>query len=169
VRTRREKVWRPRSIRDLVENEDYEGKNGYPVILDADLAQRARDARTRLDPSAVQRRKGGRPPKDPAYILRGLAFCACGAPMYTSQKGQPRAYVCRDVVQCTGVCTRPRIRAPVIEGHVLRHLDAFVGQDVEGWIAERLAARGGHHDVLAGTLQSHRQEWLPSTQSVRSG
>ena len=36
--------------------------------------------------------------------------------------------------------------------------DAFVGQDVEGWIAERLAARGGHHDALAGTLQSHRQE-----------
>src|SRR4051812_40344171 len=37
-----------------------------------------------------------------AFVLRGLLFCACGSPMYTSQKG-PRAYVCRDVIQCTGV------------------------------------------------------------------
>jgi hypothetical protein len=169
VRTRREKVWRPRSIRDLVENEDYEGKNGYPVILDADLAQRARDARTRLDPSAVQRRKGGRPPKDPAYILRGLAFCACGAPMYTSQKGQPRAYVCRDVVQCTGVCTRPRIRAPVIEGHVLppptpSSAKTSKAGSQSAWL--RVAATTTPWPARCSPTA---RSWLPSTQGVRSG
>ena len=49
------------------------------------------------------------------------------------------------------VCTRPRIPAQV--GHVLRQLDAFVGKDLEAWIAarhwHRRARRAGAHGRAA--------------------
>jgi DNA invertase Pin-like site-specific DNA recombinase len=157
VRTQRGKGWIHRRVRELIDNAAYEGKRGYPAIVDADLARRARERLTRMDPAAVQQRKGGRPPS-PAFVLRSVLFCACGAPMYTSQKAQPRAYVCRDVVQCTGLCTRPRIPAQLIEGHVLRHLDAFVGKDLEAWIAERLATRTDEQATLESTLDARRSE-----------
>ena len=66
--------------------------------------------------------------------------------------------MCRDVIQCTGLCTRPRIPAQLIEGHVLRHLDAFVGKDLEAWIAERLATRTDEQAVLERTLEARRSE-----------
>ena len=66
--------------------------------------------------------------------------------------------MCRDVIQCTGLCTRPRIPAQLIEGHVLRHLDAFVGKDLEAWIAERLATRTDEQADLERTLDARRSE-----------
>ena len=157
VRTQRGKGWIHRRVRELIDNAAYEGKRGYPAIVDGELARRARERLTRMDPAAVQQRKGGRPPS-PAFVLRGVLFCACGAPTYCSQKSQPRAYVCREVVQCTGLCTRPRIPAQLIEGHVLRHLDAFVGKDLEAWIAERLATRTDEQAGLECTLDSRRSD-----------
>jgi DNA invertase Pin-like site-specific DNA recombinase len=157
VKTQRGNTWHHRRVRDLIDNEAYAGKRGYPPIVDADLAGRARERLTRMDPAAVQQRKGGRPPS-PAFVLRGVLFCACGAPMYCSQKAEPRAYVCREVIQCTGTCTRQRIPADLIEGHVLRHLDAFVGKDLEAWITERLATRSDEQEGLECTLDSRRSE-----------
>lgn len=86
------------------------GQNGYPAILDIDLADRARAQLTRTDPAARQRRKGGRPPKTPS-ILRGIAFCTCGAPLYAlaARRERPRRYVCRNAIQANGLCHRPAI------------------------------------------------------------
>ena len=41
---------------------------------------------------------------------------------------------------------------------MLRQLDAFVGKDLEAWIAERLATRTDEHAVLARTLDARRSE-----------
>ena len=119
--------------------ETYEGNGGYPEIIAAELAQRARAALTRADPAARQRRAGGRPPREDAYILRGIAHCVCGEPLYACRKylGGARAYVCRDKVHCTGTCSRPPIPAEWAEAHVMRHLDVF-GLSVKEWIAECL-------------------------------
>ena len=62
IPTLRGKRWSANSIHDLVDNDAYEGRHGYPAIIDLDLAERARQARTRMDPAAVQRRQGGRRP-----------------------------------------------------------------------------------------------------------
>ena len=47
-------------------------------------------------------------------------------------------------------CTRPPIPAQLIEGHVLSHLDAFVGQDLGSWIGARLAMRTDEQVSLEG-------------------
>jgi DNA invertase Pin-like site-specific DNA recombinase len=143
MRTRRGAPFVARNIRQMIENTAYDGQKAYPAIVDADLAQAARAALARLDPAAMQRRKGGRPTTEP-YLLRGIAFCAgCGKPMYASgkyvRKGR-RSYVCAHKVLGTGLCDRPPIRAELLEGHVLKHLKSFVGS-VESWIGERLAER----------------------------
>jgi DNA invertase Pin-like site-specific DNA recombinase len=140
VPTARGKVWRAISILDVIDNDTYEGRNGYPAILDGDLAQRARAHRVRADPAAVQRRKGGRPGDD-SYVLKGIAFCTCGAPLYTTSRWTPgRAYVCRERMQSSGLCGSRAIPAPMAEERVLEHLTLFVG-DVEQWVGEQLAGR----------------------------
>ena len=48
--------------------------------------------------------------------------------------------MCGNRRQATGLCSAPVIPAALIEGHVLRDLNSFVGS-VEDWIAERLADR----------------------------
>ena len=88
-----------------------------------------------MDPAAVAKRKGGRKPIDPSYILRGTVFCLrCGAALYTREQAVGRVYVCSHRRQSTGICDAPAIPADLIEGHVLEHLDVFVGA-VEQWLA----------------------------------
>jgi hypothetical protein len=156
--TARGNGWRARAIHDVIDLDVYEGQRGYPAIIDSDLATRARANRTRLDPSAVQRRRGGRPAKDPAYLLRGIVFCTCGAPMYCNGRdycnGQ-RAYICRDRIQGTGLCDKPPIPASTAEAHILRHLDWFLG-DLDAWITERLSERSDEATGLQAQVDAKR-------------
>ena len=47
--------------------------------------------------------------------------------MYTRTQAAGRVYVCSNRRQGTGLCDAPVIPAELIESHVLRHLDSFVG------------------------------------------
>jgi DNA invertase Pin-like site-specific DNA recombinase len=142
VPTMRGKRWCANSIHGVIDNDVYEGRNGYPALIDTDLADRARAMRTRMDPAAAQRRQGGRRPTEPA-MLKGVAFCTCGAPLYSTRKwltGGERAYVCRERMQATGLCRSRVIPAQMAEQRVLEHLTLFVG-DVDEWIGEQLTER----------------------------
>jgi hypothetical protein len=130
---------------------------GLTRIVDSGVAKGARGELKRMDSAAVQRRKGGRPPSA-TFLLRGTLFCVCGRPVYCDTRHGRRTYVCAEVRHCTGLCTRPPIPAQLIEGHVLRHLDAFVGEDLESWIAERLATRSDEQVALERTLDERRRE-----------
>jgi hypothetical protein len=145
-----------RTVRNIIRSRKYEGREGYPQIVDPDLAHRARSQLQSLDPSAAQRRKGGRPAQ---YMLRGLAFCAgCGAAMYSSRKylNGRRGYVCSNKLQATGLCDRPGIPADVLETHVLNHLQTFIGS-VQEWLAERVAERSDQARRREGDLEHHRE------------
>lgn len=143
VRTQRGGTWTARAVRQLVRNDVYTGGGGYPRILSDDVAERANRALRRMDPSAVQRRKGGRPTSE-EYLLRGLVFCRCGAPLYatTGRYGShgERHYVCKHRVESSAVCDAPPISAVVAEYRVLEHLRRFVG-DVGSWLAARAVDR----------------------------
>ena len=152
--TIRGKRFRPRAVREIVLNDIYVGRRGYLRIVSDELFTSAGKSLTRMDPAAVQRRAGGRPPKDDSYILRGFSFCSgCGAPMWISRNylGGRRAYVCREVQQCTGLCHRPAVLAEAAEVHVLNHLQTFVGS-VEGWIKDRLQERAGERTAREKAL-----------------
>jgi DNA invertase Pin-like site-specific DNA recombinase len=154
------KPWNPDAVRWMIENASYEGRNGYPQIVEPELAERAREALKRTDPAAVQRRKGGRPPKDPAFLLRGIAHClGCGAPLYCLGRrgGRPRRYICRNVKQANGICDRPPIVAQAAEGHALGHLDWFIG-DLENWARGQLAAQSGDRAAIERDLDAKRAE-----------
>src|SRR5688572_28044581 len=77
---RRGKPWVSRTVRTIVYNVAYAGEKGYPAIIDRERWHRIHDSLQRLDPAAAKRRQGGRRNADPAYFLRGFAFCGrCGA------------------------------------------------------------------------------------------
>ena len=149
VRTQRGKTWTARAVRQLIANDAYTGGSGYPRLVDDALWGKANASLRRLDPAAVQRRKGGRPTTG-AFILRGLAFCGhCGAPLYVAadKYGSRRLdgsrephYACKHRVESSGVCDAPPIPAVVAEYRVLEHLRSFVG-DVDRWLVDRAADR----------------------------
>jgi DNA invertase Pin-like site-specific DNA recombinase len=151
-RTMRGKPWSVDAVRWMIENDSYQGRNGYPRIVSDELAERARAQLKRVDPAASQRRKGGRPPKQPA-MLRGIGFCACGAPLYLM--GRSRTYLCRNVHQRNGLCDRPAIPGEVAEMRVLEHLSLFVG-DVAGWIGEKVAERSEAQRALQRVLDGEK-------------
>jgi DNA invertase Pin-like site-specific DNA recombinase len=158
IATQRGGPWSQRGVRRLVRNDAYRGEEGYPRLVDAELWERANKALGRLDPAAVQRRKGGRRPAA-SYVLRGLAFCSCGAPMYciTGRYGahDARHYVCRHKFESDGLCDARPVPADNAELAVLSHLQAFVG-DVEPWLAERVAERGQEQAHLATAVTRER-------------
>jgi DNA invertase Pin-like site-specific DNA recombinase len=139
ARTVRGGHWTTRAVRRVVLNEDYTGSTGYPPIMDADRWERIVAGVRRMDPAAVQARKGGRRPSE-AYLLRGVAFCsACGAAMYTHQYASVgRAYRCANVIQATGLCDTPAIPAATVEAKALEHLADFK-LDVDAWLRDRAA------------------------------
>jgi DNA invertase Pin-like site-specific DNA recombinase len=138
---RRGKPWTARTVRKIVHNRAYVGEKGYPAISELERFEAIQAALKRLDPVQLAKRKGGRKPVDESFFLRGLLFCSsCGGAMYTRRQSVGRVYVCRERRQCTGLCDAPVVPAELIESHVLRHLDTFIGS-VEGWIAERLEER----------------------------
>lgn len=153
---RRGKPWVSRTARTIVHNAAYKGAKGYPAIIDADRWDRIHDGLQRLDPAAVKRRQGGRKPADDSFILRGLAFCrCCGGTLYTRRQAVGRVYVCRNRREGTGLCSAAVIPAPLIEGHVLRHLDLFIF-DVETWIDEQLQQRGTDQQAREAVVEHER-------------
>jgi DNA invertase Pin-like site-specific DNA recombinase len=86
VKTRRGKQFTRRAVRQIVESDPH--GNGYPALVSADMAQAARDELRRVDPAAAEDRKGGRPARDDSYILRGIVFCVCGAPLRRQLPGR---------------------------------------------------------------------------------
>ena len=65
----RRDTWTARAVRALASDEVYVGAKGYPAIVDPRRFERAQVAISRMDPAAIQRRKGGRPASDD-YLLR---------------------------------------------------------------------------------------------------
>jgi DNA invertase Pin-like site-specific DNA recombinase len=141
ARTVRGGPWTTRAVRRVVTNVDYCGTTGYPQLIEPERWQRINDGLQRLDPAAVQARKGGRPAGD-AYLLAGLAFCRrCGAPMRSkTYRTGTRTYRCRNGMEGINLCNARPVRADVVEQHVLEHLHWFVGS-VEDWLAEKVQER----------------------------
>jgi site-specific DNA recombinase len=158
VTGRRGKPWISRTVRKIVHNRAYVGEKGYPAIIDARRFDAIHARLSRLDPAQVAKRRGGRKPRDDSYFLRGIAFCgSCGAAMYTRLQRGKRVYVCANRREGTGLCSAPVIPAELIESHVLRHLDSFVGS-VEGWLAERVDERRRERRERERALERQRAE-----------
>jgi hypothetical protein len=152
ITTPRGKAFTEKTVTQIVESHVHAGGNSYPALVTTEQAQAALDGLRRKDPVAIQRRKGGKRPNE-SYLLRGIAFCACGEPHYASDKwlGRSRAYICRHKVKPTGLCDRPPIPAELLETHVLNHLAWFV-DSVEGWLGELVRERDGQRKVREGQL-----------------
>jgi DNA invertase Pin-like site-specific DNA recombinase len=156
VKGRRGKPWVSRTVRNILYNDSYTGANGYPQIIQPDRYRSILGGLARMDPAAVQRRQGGRKPADISYFLRGIGFCArCGASLYTRQLAGGRHYLCRNARQATGLCDAPAIPASLIEGHVLNHLDVFIGS-AEQWIAEQAQAISADQRAREAAVETER-------------
>jgi hypothetical protein len=157
--------WTTRRIRETVRNPYYAGtvvaygervQGDHEPLIEADRFERLQAGLRRLDPAAVQRRKGGRPGNAP-YLLRGIAFCAvCGEAMYTRTLKNGRNYICRNKREGTGLCFAPALAATTVEGASLKHLDQFVG-DVVDWLAGRLRESQAGREALARGAQAERR------------
>jgi DNA invertase Pin-like site-specific DNA recombinase len=158
IKTRRGSTFISRRVREIVHNEAYAGAKGYPAIIDPERWRAIQAGLRRLDPAAVQRRKGGRKPNDTSYWLRGTVFClACGAALYTRKLAAGRHYICANARQATGLCDAPSILAELIEGHVLDHIEGFVG-DARTWLAEQAAEHDAGRQELAQATERLRDD-----------
>lgn len=162
--TRRGKRWTTRAVRAIVTNPYYAGwivmhaeraEGTHTPLIDRDRWQRIQDGLRRLDPAAAQRRKGGRRPAD-EYLLRGIGFCGrCNETLYTKRYAAGRAYICRNVRECTGLCDAPPIPADRIEPGVLSHIDDLI-PGLEDWIATKVAERNEERDRFAAIVNNER-------------
>ena len=155
-KTRRGGLWNSRAVRGVVENRSYLGENGYPKLIEGETWEAANRSIKRMDPAGRQRRKGGR--RADEYVLKGLAFChLCGRPLYTRRLANGRMYLCANVRQATGLCTAQAIPASAIEGHVLNHLEAFVGS-AEAWLLDRVRERDSEREQRVAVLDELRNQ-----------
>jgi hypothetical protein len=69
-------------------------QRGYPAIIEPERHARILDGLRRLEPSAVQRRQGGRRPADTSCFLRASRSVSDAAPRYTREQAAGRVYVC---------------------------------------------------------------------------
>ena len=142
-------------MRRIVLNEDYTGATGYPRLVEPDRWRRIVEGVARMDPVAVQARRGGRRPAE-FYLLRGVSFCGrCGSAMYTLAAG--RFYLCGAVREARGTCDLPRIPAGPVEAYVLNHLREF-RLDVAHWLDERAAEGRVERGALERTAAGLRSE-----------
>ncbi|MFL5782437.1 MAG: recombinase family protein [Thermoleophilaceae bacterium] len=148
--------WTPRKVRRVIQNEAYMGTKGYPRLIAPDRWQRINERLIRMDPAAVQRRKGGRPVDSDDYVLRGIAFCAkCGSSLYTRRYATGRHYVCGAVREARGTCDAGHIPAELGEAQVLNHLSCFIGS-VEDWLAELVNERQAERHAHEAAVERHR-------------
>jgi hypothetical protein len=153
---RRRKPWVSRTVRTIVHNSAYTGEKGYAPIIDPSRWQAIQEHLRRLDPAAVQRRAGGRKPVDDAYFLRGVAHCRlCGSALHTRRQAIGRVYVCANRRQGTGLCNAEQIRAELIETHIVRHIEVFIGS-AEVWAAEQVQQRTSEHAARRAALDLER-------------
>ena len=158
VKTKRGKTWEARAIRRIAENPVFAGEGGYPRLVTPEQAARTRAALRRMDPAAVQRRKGGRAPQDDSFLLRGIARCGvCDSAMWVRRGGSKRVYVCRHRRQGTRVCNAQPVPAAPAEEHVLAHLTAFVG-DAREWALEQVRAHEEERASRKRALDELRRE-----------
>jgi DNA invertase Pin-like site-specific DNA recombinase len=154
--TKRGKAWTPRPVRRMVENDAYAGSKNYPSLIERERWERVEERLRRLDPAAVQRRKGGRATAADDYLLRGVAFCAhCGSALYTRGFASGRHYLCGNVRQATGLCDAARIPAELAESQVLNHLHEFVGS-VEKWLSRKADVLAAEHDARKATVDREK-------------
>lgn len=139
VTGRRGQPFSARTIRTIVHNAAYKGEKGYPALIEPERYDAILAGLARLDPAFLQKRQGGRRPRDESYVLGGLSFCRrCGASMWTRRQAIGRVYVCAHRRRSTGLCNAEPVPADLIESHVLDHLHWFIGS-VEDWIGEQVA------------------------------
>lgn len=159
VATKRGSRWSNRTVRDLVLNEAYAGRKGYDQIIEPERYDQIIANLTRLDPAAVQRRQGGRPPKDPSFFLRGVVFCRhCGNALWTRTypNSHLRVYLCAHKRGGGGMCAAKPVRADLIEGHVLEHFGAFAGIGALAWIEEKEGDFRAEHAARATEVDRRR-------------
>jgi len=155
--TARGKAWTTRAVRRVLENEDYTGTTGYPVIIEPERFEQAQKLLARLDPAAVQARKGGRPP-GADFLLAGVATClVCGAPMRCRRyRTGTRVYRCRDGMEGIGLCAARPVPAEAVESLVVDNLHVYVG-DLEKWLLGQLEEREAEHRVQLAALDLERK------------
>jgi hypothetical protein len=165
-KTRLGKTWGARGVRHIVGNPYYAGRivmhgdvaqGSHPPLIDPERFDRIQAQRRRLDPVAVQARKGGRRPVED-FLLRGVAFCGCcHDTMYTRRMAAGRVYICRGVREGRGTCSAPAIPAQLVEQAALAHLQSFF-LDVGAWIEERTAERTSERESVERALASEQRE-----------
>jgi DNA invertase Pin-like site-specific DNA recombinase len=163
--TRTGRRWTTRGVREIVLNPYYAGwivmsgervEGTHPAVIDRERWDRIQASRRRVDPVALQRRKGGRRAAD-EYILRGIAHCArCGSPLYVHRQRGKRFYVCREIRQCTGLCTARPIPAELLEAAVVADLKGLVPR-MKAWLAEKATERAHEHARLEALGDAERQ------------
>lgn len=135
--TIRGKTWTTRAVRDVLRNEDYAGRNGYPRIIEPEAyeaVQRWLDESSR----GPARGRTGRPAADD-FALAGLAFCArCGATMRSrrcSTTGR-RTYKCSNGLDGRSLCDAPPVPAREAEALLLGGLRHYTA-DLDGFLIEQ--------------------------------
>ncbi|MDY0059822.1 MAG: recombinase family protein [Myxococcota bacterium] len=126
------KPWDPNTVHRMLRNPTYVGKvifkgetyaGEHEAIVDEAIFQQVQDML-----SSKSCGRGPRRQRNPDYLLSGLLFCRCGAPMTTtSARGRHgveyRYYVCK--TQMFGgpkVCDHPRLSAAEIEPLVVQRI-----------------------------------------------
>lgn len=164
LRTVRGKQWTARHVRETLSNRYYAGfvtmhgeerPGDHDALLDADRFDAIQVSRKRMDPAALQRRKGGRPPADQSYILRGVAFCAkCGESMYTRRYAGGRHYVCAAVREARGTCDAQKVNAALLENTFLNQFEDF-HSSLRGWLNTRADAHNAERAALQRAVDAH--------------
>ena len=157
LQTKRGGLWTTRAVRRVVMNVDYTGTTGYPQLIDAERFERVQASLTRIDPAALQARKGGRPGTHEFLLGGGLAFCrACGAPMRIRvYRNGTRVYRCRNTTEGYGLCSARPVPAVLIERHVLEHLHWFVA-DLEDWLEQKVAESSDQQQAREMVIERER-------------
>lgn len=161
--TTRGKPWTTRSVRRVLENDDYLGGNGYPALIDRDRWEALQRRLARKDAAAVQARNGGRPAGGDV-LLAGVAFCSlCGAPMrHRRLRPRPgptyRYYRCRNTMEGIGTCDASAVPAGIVEDRVIEHLERVADEQLRRWLADRAEEHRRQRDRLAGVVDRERAQ-----------
>jgi site-specific DNA recombinase len=171
-RTKGGGAWTRRRIQDLLTNSIYYGgvpwrrttedeeinwETSFPAPWSRDDFERRLKARAGRDKAKGSDRRGA-PHRN--HVLAGLAVCAqCGGVMrpktstYRRKDGtRARKYICRHVVDGTGLCNAPPIDAELVDEHVVDELQEYLG-DFEAWQEQILSGYQNERDRMQHELE----------------